>query len=281
MSVTPRIVIHKFSPNSKNETYAPGIADFFKGSIALYQYSKIYNFKLYLDFSEHPIYEFLENNNVPSFPDAETLELYNTTPPFLKAKMETALQESGVIKIQCNLDYEMKPDDETIQFILNNFRPTKYINDKVVALKKSLELDGDDFWTIHVRAGDTFMIQNSAKEFDRRFLIYFQEGHAKNLIKLLDYMRQYYDGKVFLISDNTVVRSFVSNKYKFQTTDFIPMHSGALAKENSSLRTEEMLIEWLVMCSSSKVLCYALVGHSGFSDMANILFKIPLETHFI
>ena len=278
-----KIVIHKFSPKSKNETYAPGLADFFKGSIALHQYSTIYNFKLYLDFSEHPLQNFLEKNEYPPdvSPNSETIELFNTTPPFLRTKLEAALQESGIVKIQCNLDYEQAPSSETIEFVLKNFRPLPSVSDRIISLKKELGLIGE-YTTIHIRAGDTFMIHNSNSEHDHRFKTFFGANNTQNLIKLLDFFREYCSDDVFLISDNAIVKQFVAKKYNFKTTPFIPMHSGALGKDDDTLqRSEELLIEFFVMVGATNVRCYSWMGHSGFSDMAKILYSLPLETHWI
>lgn len=278
-----KTVIHKFSPKSKNETYAPGLADFFKGSIALYQYSKIYIFKLYIDFSEHPLYNFLEKNECPTDTGftSETFELFNTTPPFLKARLQSALQEYDTVLIKCNLDYEQQPSNDDIQFIRHNFRPLPSVLERISSLKSELGLT-EEYTTIHVRAGDTFMIHNSERDYDHRFKTFFGENNTKNLIKLLDFYRQYCLEDVFLISDNSIVKQFVAPKYNFKTTSFIPMHSGALGKRDDTLqRSEELLIEFFIMAGSSKVLCYSWMGHSGFSDMAKILFSIPLETHWI
>jgi len=280
-----KIVIHKFTSKTTHATYAPGIADFFKGSIALHQYTSLLNYKLYLDFSEHPIYNFLEKNEFPSVPEnfenMATIELFDTNSPhFVKQKLLEGFTTSNIIKVKCNLDYETEPDNETIAFILQNFRPINRILTRVDSIIRELEL-GTEYITIHVRAGDTFMIENSECNHDKRFLLYFNNTNTQNLIKLIDNFREYCQDNVLLISDNTIVKKFVANKYNFKATNFVPMHSGALAKDGTLQRTEEMLLEFLLMCHSSRVICYALVGHSGFSDMANILYKIPLNRYFI
>jgi hypothetical protein len=60
------------------------------------------------------------------------------------------------------------------------------------------------------------------------------------------------------------------------------MHSGALGKDDDTLqRSEELLIEFFVMVGATNVRCYSWMGHSGFSDMAKILYGLPLETHWI
>lgn len=280
-----RIVIHKFTTKTTHAPYAPGIADFFKGSIALHQYASLFNYKLYLDFSEHPIYNFLEKNEYPPVPDdfesMPTIQLFETfSPLFVKQKLLEGFATSNIIKVKCNLDYESEPDNETIAFILQNFRPINSILTRVDNIIHELKL-GTDFITIHVRAGDTFMIENSNCDHDNRYLFYFNEKHTHNLIKYIDTFCEHYNNKVFLMSDNIILKKFVAQKYNFQATEFVPMHSGSLAKESVNERSEELLIEFFIMCRSKQVICYSWAGHSGFSDMANILYKIPLNRYFI
>ena len=278
-------VIHTFTTTLPNgEPYATGIADFFKGCISLYQYSRIMNFNLFIYFNEHPIGAFLEPNALPltesDLKRLQLLQCINTRPLNLRTRLADALEHSDIVKIQCNLDYEQEPDRETIEFILKNFRPCATTLQRIHVLKKEMGLV-DDFIAIHIRTGDTFMIEQSEKEHDKRFLIPFDQGRVMRLAKAIDYFREYFSGPVFLLSDNSLIKEFVAKKYDFQTTKFIPMHSGALARDDSSEKSEQLLIEFLIMCSASKVICYSVFGHSGFSDMAEILYGVTLDKQFI
>ena len=54
-----------------------GIGDFFRSTLGLYNLSKIYNFKLIVDFSLHPIQNFLEyKNNIMFYIKELLLSLY-------------------------------------------------------------------------------------------------------------------------------------------------------------------------------------------------------------
>ena len=53
--------IHKYLTKCTNNPQPPGFADFLRGTIALYNMSKEYGYKLYID-GEHPIYKYLKQN---------------------------------------------------------------------------------------------------------------------------------------------------------------------------------------------------------------------------
>ena len=73
--------IHKYLNVCKTNPQPPGLADFLRGTIALYNFSKIYNYKLLID-CNHPLFNFLKKNDkfLLSEPSSEVIELL---PPLL------------------------------------------------------------------------------------------------------------------------------------------------------------------------------------------------------
>ena len=57
-----KLCIHKYLTKCLTNPQPPGFADFLRGTISFYNFSKKYSYKLFLDCSEHTLFHFLKNN---------------------------------------------------------------------------------------------------------------------------------------------------------------------------------------------------------------------------
>ena len=56
------LIIHRYLTKTITNPQPPGFADFLRGTIALYQYSKKYGYDLYIDAFVHPIFKYFNKN---------------------------------------------------------------------------------------------------------------------------------------------------------------------------------------------------------------------------
>ena len=163
------IVIHSYFPKLKTIPQPPGLADFLRGSIALYQYSKKYGFTLYFDKDIHPIFNYLKPN--PYFiSDESNMEVQEILPPnsyqnidkmicdqFESGKSFSLITNSfyskdnhGNVFNFGSLDYETKT------FFKNLLQPNFLLENKLfLVFDRYYNIDPySNYKVIHLRLGD-------------------------------------------------------------------------------------------------------------------------------
>jgi hypothetical protein len=70
-----KICIHKYLTLCKTNPQPPGLADFLRGTIALYNFSNQYGYKLFID-CNHPLFTYLKSNkNLINDNSSEVIEM--------------------------------------------------------------------------------------------------------------------------------------------------------------------------------------------------------------
>lgn len=73
-----KICIHKYLVECKTNNCPPGLADFLRGTITLYNYAKMYKYEFYLE-DNHPIYRYLSSNK--NIIGGTLFEIHELLPP--------------------------------------------------------------------------------------------------------------------------------------------------------------------------------------------------------
>jgi hypothetical protein len=102
------ICIHRYLTQSATTPQPPGMADFIRGTIALFNYSQQYNFNILLDNTCHPIFAFLQNNH-EYFINNTSIPLIELLPPLsypdIRQKLQKLFEQNASFSIMTNSFY--------------------------------------------------------------------------------------------------------------------------------------------------------------------------------
>ena len=132
-----KICIHNYLKELETIEHPPGLTDFLRGTICLYEYSKIYNYKLYINRSIHPIFKYFKECEYYIYEnDTEsskcTFELLSQADPLyidhiLKKLFQTCSRFSVITN--CLLNNNISADCR--EFLLKILEPSELIKYKI------------------------------------------------------------------------------------------------------------------------------------------------------
>ena len=61
LNINNKICIHNYLNKCETGSLPPGLTDFLRGTIALYEFSKKYNYKLYINKNTNPVFKYFED----------------------------------------------------------------------------------------------------------------------------------------------------------------------------------------------------------------------------
>ena len=267
-----KVCIHKYlriCNDSNIGNLPPGLGDFLRGTVALYKYSEIYNYDVFIDKKIHPIFLFFEENenyindgitdNVIEIFNKNPIELENIfkknenfsviTNCFYTKNENNNLENFG--KISENIQQKLKSILIPNEILKNNIRN---VFDKVYNLQEN-----DKYKIIHLRFGDNFLINNI---FDENIFYMYN-----NLIK--KYVNSNKNIKIVLISDSKVALNIKHSIPEILYWDNNKTHLGGLNNnnENSILDT---LTDFITLSKSEEIIS----NGSGFSKIISEIYNI-------
>ena len=169
MRKTHNICVHKYLTVCKTNPQPPGLGDFVRGTIAMFNFSQKYNFTLFVD-RTHPIFNYLEDNEyLVKTDDAEVIELlppvsynsiYNNLEKlFIKGSNFSVMTNSFyTIENRRLLNFGPISNDCRI-FLQKVFTPTLEVKEKVDHVLRSIYgiNECESFKIVHLRFGDAFL----------------------------------------------------------------------------------------------------------------------------
>ena len=291
------LLIHRYVNKCATVPQPPGLADFLKGSLYLYQQSKRgphctpdhpRSFDLVVDFSHHPMGVFVTPPPVPAHVQSlinngnvKLTECFNQYRPVIR-NMVTTLQNNPdtsppVTYAICHEPYDqfdsnesvLDPDDRAFMTSVLNFHPE--LVDMVDQLLTDLGLTSP-YAVLHLRMGD----QLSAE----------QHAHAEHIQHVSAYLEREilprWGKRVLVLSDSYYTKKYLSTKYGVACTDFVPVHLGEsqrfLARGETASPTDigHTLVEFMLLSRCATVYVFSVYGwNSGFSKLAAHIYGIP------
>lgn len=269
--------IHRYLTECKTNPQPPGLADFIRGTITLFNYSKKYNYNLYID-NSHPVFKnLIKHPHIIKYNNFDTIELlpplsyeeidYNLNKLFIESKsfcvMTNAFynkNEFGILENFGNISLECK------FFLREIFTPNKELKDCIINVLNRLNIESNNYNIIHLRLGDNF-IHN---DFFDKDIFNNLIGHINNII-----MNNTIN-KFILLCDSSIM----ANKIKEQNPllyywDNNKIHIGSLKnKKNIDLAIKDTLIDFFIMSQSKNIYSYAFNGVSGFSKIVSLIYDI-------
>ena len=281
-----KMCIHNYLTKCKTISVPTGLGDFIRGSIALFKYSKLYNFDLYFDDS-HPIFNnLLKNDKIIKndfFTDTIELLLFgNPFPPIsfdiIDTKINQLFLKNESFCIMTNSFYTAKNPDiynyymenfgeisvECKQFLKKIFTPNEYTNDYIKSVYSILNIDlNKEYSIIHLRLGDIFINDNI---FDNNLFNILNEK-IKHLLSIN------IDKQFILLADSAAMAiELKKHNPELFYWDNKKIHIGGLINKDVQQSVTDTLVDFFIMTKCDKIFVYGNGFISGFSKFVSLIY---------
>lgn len=266
-----KVCVHNFL-NKCQTSMPPGLTDFLRGTIALYEYSKKYNYKFYINRSIHPIFKYFENceyyiqdyNN-----DDKTFELLSqANPNYINHILEKLFQNGSNFYVitNCLLNnmFDEPISDDCKDFLHKILKPTKFIEDKLNSIIESFNVNRE-YNAIHIRFGDDFLC-NSIVNYE---IINSIDSSIKNVIETSD-------KRIVLITDSQLMaHELIKRNNKLIYWDNKKIHLGFLVNYDEEAIIDT-LIDFHILSQSKLIYTYNISTQyqTTFSPLIAKIFNI-------
>lgn len=269
-----KICIHSYLTHCTTNPQPPGFADFLRGTIALYNFSKQYNYKLYIN-DNHPIFSYIQpnaniissistNNVVEVLPPLSYNDIYN--------RLQTLFQTNQSINIITNSFYSFHNGtlhnfgsitEECRDYMKSILSPSHEVTNKLEYIFNTVYniKSDDEYKIIHLRCGDRFLHNNIHD--NTLYNVY----HTKinNLINSQPNIH------FILISDSASIANKLKEEIpKLKYWNNSKTHLGDL-RNNTGSAVVDTLIDFFTISKSKEII--AGCG-SGFSMVNSIIYNI-------
>ncbi len=254
--------VHHYLTTCKTNPQPPGIGDFLRGSVALYQLSTQYEYTLYFD-KNHPLFTCLQPSPYIIYDPSVSTELI---PPIsyddIYHRLNQMFSTGNILSIHTNSFYHEIVTPECKDFFKRLLVPSLDIQQNISHVFSSIyNIPNKDYVVIHLRFGDIYIHENT---FNKDLC----DTYVREIKKLMD------DKTYILISDSDMI----STRIKSEIPSLCywknkKIHLGDLRK--TSLNTEsdikDTVTDLFILSKATKIIS----NGSGFSNMISVLFDIP------
>lgn len=273
-TINPEVVhtyLQNTTVNTKIGGQPPGFADYLRGTMALYQYCKKYNYTLKFDINCHPIFKYL---SIPSklITKKQYSHTFELLPPYGYQEMPCILDAmfgSGTdFSILTNCFYNESVDlNDTYQFMKSFLIPTGIINESISKIKQTINIDFNKPYTIiHTRLGDRYLVDKKTIKVEEIIKIRTEINKIKNKE----------NRQILFIADSKEIKDHINDICATTSTE--PIHTGSLDITDIDEKLITTLSEFFIMAGSSEIYCLNYWGGSGFSMTCSKIFSIPYYT---
>jgi hypothetical protein len=280
------IVIHSYLPVCQTNPQPPGFADFLRGSITLYKYSKKYGFTLYFDKDIHPIFNYLKSS--PYFiSDQFNMEVIELLPPKKYSTIDENLQNLFETKksfsVMTNALYSKDNDGNLVNFgeidstckafFKNILKPNLLLENKLfIVFDRYYNIEStDDYKVIHLRLGDHYIYNQD--HFDNSEILLL----LKNKIFTLMNLEKNLNSKFLLITDCDPIGNALKELYpNLGYWSNIKNHLGNFKK--ISCEISDTLVDFFILSRAKEIINYSIYSWAtGFSTINSLIFDIQLS----
>lgn len=237
----------------------------------MHQLSQKLGFTLCVDFSCHPLGQFLEN---PGFDysqlssPAEVLEFFNSERNSVEPYLLDWLQGQPLRQPLFLISHLFPSEpllEETKTFMRRAFAVTAQTQAAISDLKQSLELPAH-YCALHLRTGDD---NNNAPSVHQRVIAWLEREIVPK-----------WGRNVLVVSDNHQLKTLLSQAYGLKCTSFAPVHLGSTAcffpQLGAAPSVLGTLLEFLLLAQSRAIYAYTNYSwKSGFSYACSNIYDIP------
>jgi len=274
----------------------PGLADFLKGTVYLYQQSKrgkavagqaAAAFVLLVDFSHHPMGVFIQPPTrslehqalvAAAAPLTECFNQYRHVIRDIVATIQQTPQNAPPTTYAiCHEPYDRFDENTSVLSTDDQdfMKSVLMFHEELYELADQIQEDlgiGKEYVVVHLRMGDQQSAHTTAYEEQLNDVMRYLETEL-----ILRWGK-----RILVLSDSYYTKQFLKTKYGLACTDFTPVHMGESAQflnrgQPASL-TEigHTLTEFILMSRSQAIYIYSVYGWcSGFSKLAAHIYGIP------
>jgi len=269
---------------------ATGLGDFIRGSYFVIEFCKKYNFKYFIDLSNHPIKFFLKNyckinlcernkniyKKINKFEDNNfnpVIDKYNfihnlsdeeINSKFIEYLINEPIYNSNVYIYNTTFPKEGLSNNYKI-IMRQIFEPTTRMELLINVKLKMLNLKPYSYEVIHIRCGDEYISNEN---------INYNSINLKFIMN--DFEKLNSNKKYLLISDNNFIKTMMKEKFNFIN---ILYHDIIHTGENNEIlvkKLENTILDFYLISRSKNVISYSVYKHgSGFSKWCAFTYDIP------
>ena len=253
MSNLKKTVIHVYVTKTKSTPNPQGFADFLRGTMALHQLSLDLNFNLLVDFSHHPLDNYIQRMDSEYIgKQTNVLEFFHCIqeiPHFLKI-----LKTCRILYVYTNCFPKKEVTQENKNFIESVLKWKDVIN---ISLEQRLINAPLDYICLHIRLTDEEFIKSNRD---------LSSLYNKIETKLLPRKN------VIVIANNMNVCKHVCDKYGFFYIKSKPSHMGCIYNGD----VKDTVLDFSLLTRAKMIVSWCAVGHSGFSKICNQVYDTPI-----
>jgi len=271
------LCVHKYLTECRTNPQPPGIADFLRGTVALYYYSKQYNYEFYID-GTHPLFSFLQPNS--RIVKAFDLNVHELIPPLQYGEIDKELQKLFEKKenftVLTNCPYQKIEDklfnygpirQDAREFLQDILKPNEVIQKKISFIfEKVYKINpASKFKVIHLRFGDKFI--NTTETIPIEIYLH----HYIKVLNIISSSKE----PIILMSDATLIaRKLKEDLPQLLYWDNHKIHLGSLEK-NPSEGIIDTLTDFFIMSKANEI--YS--ANSGFTAIISEIYSIKYTSY--
>jgi hypothetical protein len=237
-----------------------GLGDMLKGIATAYMACRTVGIKFYVDMSNHPLSEFLQ---VPDHPYQDLVKTGHTKVPSIHFHTLQSIEdflrycthEEKPLLFCCHGPILPSFTEECREFMQQLLTPTPAFHEFFQRMKPSIP-----YTIIHVRAGDSHLLQESNDQIEEIFQLFLQHIEPTDL----------------LLSDSSSFRAYIRDHYpSCRVYDVKICHTGV---STDSEAIQNTLFEFFLASQATSIKthsCYEWV--SGFMDNVHKIYNVPLR----
>jgi hypothetical protein len=266
--------IHKYLTKCKSVSQPPGWGDFLRGTVALYNYAKLYNYTLFIDASSHPIFNFFVKNKY-FINDSNNETVHELLPPLsyneIDLKLKDLFEKYQSFSIITNAFYS-KVNNEMVNYgeindsckiyLKELLQPCDLIINRLEYIYKNIyNIDQDTkYKVIHLRLGDDYIHNDIV---DGYLLEYLS-------IKISNLINNNPETKFILLSDSSNMAIQIKQKcQQLLYWENKKIHIGDLKNHFDGLL--DTVIDFFIIAKANDIYVH---NFSGFSHIASLIYNI-------
>ena len=274
------ICVHRYLQKCLTNPQPPGLADFIRGTKALFILSTKFNYKLLIDYNIHPVFKYFKFNENIYINEINTNNTIELLPPVsyqaIFSKLLNLFNSKQNLYLLTNSQYYIQNHNDI--YILNNsnnfikemLKPSDLLEEIFLNKINEINIDINNYIIIHLRINDDcFFNENFIldKNFDNltkeKIKKIIDDNYGNNILVLSNYSKYLED-----------LKNIFNNIY---ITNNLTIHLGSLDNENMENKIQGTLIDLLFMSKSKKIFNISQYGgRSGFSYEIAQIYNIPL-----
>jgi hypothetical protein len=153
--------------------------------------------------------------------------------------------------------------------------PGDFIQEKVTKILSSLALVKKDYIVVHIRSGDSHLIQKEGINL-HKFRLTYLEIKKLSLFKL-------FPEKVLLLSDSLELKRHLVKYLPFKCLFHEITHMGeGISLESQDEKLINTLVDFSLFTNAARVFSFSFYEHgSGFSEWACKTYDVPYQCKYI